>query len=93
MHSLALKMRKGFEWKIGFGNNVLALSSNWVNNKVPFVNLDENLKQCALWRVNDLITPTRSWNVGIVREHFEWDSAQEILTIDLTKEEEDFLYW
>ncbi|XP_021715240.1 uncharacterized protein LOC110683201 [Chenopodium quinoa] len=52
---------------------------------------------CILCPSNDLCKPppaSFSWNVGVVRDRFEWDSAQEILTIDLPKEEEeDFLYW
>ncbi|XP_021751012.1 uncharacterized protein LOC110716673 [Chenopodium quinoa] len=94
MHSTDVKMRTGFAWKIGTGHNVLASNSKWVNNKIPVVNSNQNLRQSAFWKVSELITPSRSWNVGIIRDRFEWDSAHEIFSMALpAEEEEDFLYW
>ncbi|XP_021766606.1 uncharacterized protein LOC110731064 [Chenopodium quinoa] len=95
MHKLALKVMKGFVWKIGSGRNILASSSKWVHGQTPVVRSNQNLLQSSKWTVSDLINQTsRSWKVSTVRDRFEWKSAQEILSVDLPeKEEEDFLYW
>ncbi|XP_021750305.1 uncharacterized protein LOC110715993 [Chenopodium quinoa] len=95
LFNVANKVVKGYNWKIGNGDRVKVANMRWVQGSVPVFNSDQPLRGVGLERVKDLISrDTKSWNVALIRQKFEWSTAQKILEMELpSTEETDRLYW
>ncbi|XP_021761155.1 uncharacterized protein LOC110725987 [Chenopodium quinoa] len=89
LFNVANKRVKGYHWKIGNGERVKVANMRWVQGLTHVFKSSHLLRGVGSGRVKYLISPEiRSWNVAIIRERFEWSTAQEILEMELPLNEE-----
>lgn len=84
---------KGYRWQVGNGSYIVIDKDPWINrekSKTPSLTTDD-LKGRS---VSCLIDDRHRWNKGLIKEHFSWEDAIEILNIPLgVKSTKDEIVW
>ncbi|PNT70079.1 hypothetical protein BRADI_2g05096v3 [Brachypodium distachyon] len=85
--------RRGVIWRIGDGSKIRIWRDNWLPRNEG-LKITSETTSTRLHRVKQLFVPgRREWNSQLVNETFPPHDVEQILSIGIHQNEEDFVAW